>query len=273
MIGLRALLESRLFYYPDRAHFLKAPTAEEVYFTSADGLRLHGWFFRADSPPGSPPPPAVVHAHGNAGNINWHTEFSSFFPREGFSLLMFDYRGYGKSDPPKGRLSRADLIDDTKAAIDYVASRPDIDARRVAVYGVSLGGVIGLAAAADRPNVGAVVTVSAFSTWQGVVADHAGGLVSRLIASGSDAARIIARIAPRPLLIVHGQNDRIVPVAHAHQLKAAADRAGLAAEVIIDPAADHNDIVYVNKALQKQIAAWLHAALGSAGLTPAPAAP
>jgi dipeptidyl aminopeptidase/acylaminoacyl peptidase len=261
MIGIRALLESRLFYYPDRAHFLKAPTAEEVHFTTPDGLRLHGWFFRADSTPGSPPPPAVVHAHGNAGNINWHTEFSSFLPREGISVLMFDYRGYGKSDLPKGRLARADLVTDTKAALDYLASRPDVDPSRIGMYGVSLGGVIGLAAAADDPRARAVVSISAFSTWQGVVADHAGGLVSRLISGGSEATAAIARLAPRPLLIVHGQNDRIVPVDHAHKLKAAADQAGIPAEVIIDPAADHNDIVYVNRDLQQQIAAWLHKAL------------
>ncbi len=268
MIGIRGLLESRLFYYPDRAHFLKAPTAEEVRFRTPDGLTLHGWFFKAEAEPGSPPPPAVVHAHGNAGNINWHTEFSSFLPREGVSVLLFDYRGYGKSDPPIGRLARRDLVTDTKAAVEYLAGRQDVDPARIGMYGVSLGGVIGLAAAAEDPRFRAVVSISAFSTWRSVAADHGGKLVSRLIANGDEAADAVGALGGRPLLLIHGEKDAIVPVAHAHRLKAAADAAGVPATLVIDPEADHNGIVYTNPALQEQIARWLAEALAPAGASP-----
>jgi uncharacterized protein len=257
MIGIRGLLEARLFYYPSREHFLRAPTAEEVYFTTADGLRLHGWFFPAEGASPDSPAPALVHCHGNAGNINWHTEFSSFLPREGISVLLFDYRGFGRSDLPPGRLARRDLITDSRAAIEHVLARPDVDPAAVGVYGVSVGGVIGLAAAAEEPRVRAVVSIAAFSTWQGIVADHGGRIAARLIAPGADAAESIARLGDRPVLIIHGTRDQIVPVHHAQRLKDAADRAGTQAELIVDPGADHNDIVFTSRDLQLQIGEWL----------------
>jgi uncharacterized protein len=261
MLGLGGLLESRLFYFPNRDHFLRAPTAEDVWFTTADGLRLHGWFFRAESASEQRPGPAVVHAHGNAGSINWHTEFSSFLPGEGVSVLLFDYRGFGKSDLARGRLVRDDLVTDTLAALKAVRARADVDPGRVGVYGVSLGAVIGLAAAAEDRGVRAVVSVSAFDSWRGIAADHGGSLAARLIPTGREARDAIAKLGDRPLLLVHGEMDEIVPVAHAQRLKAAADAAGVAAEVVIDPGADHNSIVYTSPELRARIARWLAEAL------------
>jgi uncharacterized protein len=265
MIDVRGLLESRLFYYPSREHFMKAPTAEEVYFLSEDGLKLHGWFFKSAEAAAGRPSPAIVHVHGNAGNINWHTEFSSFLPGEGVSVLMFDYRGYGKSELPRRRLCRDDLVTDTRAALAYIRSRPDVAPGQVGVYGVSIGAVIGLAAAAEDPRVAAVASISAFSTWRGVATDHAGRIAARLVPTGCEASEAVAALGTRPLLIVHGEKDEIVSVAHAHRLKAAADAAGVATEVMIDPAADHNSILYTNAELRQQVAAWLRSHLQGGG--------
>lgn len=270
MIDVRGLVESRLFYWPYRQPFLRAPTAEDVYFTTPDGLRLHAWYFPAEGrSPGDPPAPAILHIHGNAGNINSHSEFSSFFIREGYSVLLFDYRGFGRSDLPKRRLCREDLVTDARAALEYLASREDVDPARITLYGVSLGAVIGLAAAAQDPQAAphphttpsSIIAVAGFSSWQGIARDHAGSIACRLIRPGLDATDSIAKLgaqaSPPPLLIVHGEADEIVPVAHANTLKTAADQAGLDVRVILDPEADHNSIVFTSRELQRRIVEWL----------------
>ena len=92
---------------------------------------------------------AILHVHGNAGHVANHAEFSAFLTQAGFHVLVFDYRGYGRSDDG-GRLTRAKLVADTHAALDYLLRRDDVDPERIGMLGYSLGGVIGLAAAAER---------------------------------------------------------------------------------------------------------------------------
>jgi uncharacterized protein len=262
MFDLRGLAEAKLFYYPSRDPFVRAPMAEEVWFQTPEGLRLHGWFFPARGASAEAPAPSVVHAHGNAGSIAWHTEFSAFLVGEGFSVLIFDYRGYGKSDLPRRRLCREDLVTDTKSALDYLAQRADVDARRIGMFGVSLGAAIGTAAAAEDERARAVISVSGFSSWRGIARDHGGSIACRIIRPGLDASEAVTRLGDRPLLVVHGARDTIVPSHHANTLADAAAGAGVAVEVMLDPEGDHNSIIFSNPELQRRIAAWLREALG-----------
>src|SRR4051794_2500879 len=112
-------LESRLLYFPGRDRFLTPRGVEDVSFPTTEGLNLHAWFIPAQGhAPGAGPAPAILHVHGNAGNIADHAGFSAFLPREGFSVLLFDYRGYGRSDLSPRKFNREDLIADTDAALD-----------------------------------------------------------------------------------------------------------------------------------------------------------
>lgn len=214
----------RLFYWPSRSAFETPTGVEDVTFTS-DGLTLHGWFYPAVGVPPGETAPTIVHCHGNAFNISRHSVFVDFLPREGFNVLIFDYRCYGRSD--RGPLNREGLIDDAEAAIDYVMTRPDVDPSRVGVYGLSLGGTIGLAAAADDPRVKAVCSVSTFSTWKSVAGDHVPLLGPFLTRPGRDAIDSVAGLGDRPLLILHGKADEIVPYRHAPIIEAAAKAAGV----------------------------------------------
>lgn len=254
VLHLSACAESSTFYYPSREPFLTPTGVEDVTFRTAGGLTLHGWFMPARGrTPASPPGPAILHVHGNAGNIASHADFSAFLTDAGLSVLIFDYRGYGRSDPAP-RLDRNLLYADTAAALDYLLSRPDVDRARIGVYGVSVGSVFALALAADRPEVRAVAEVSGFSTWRSIAADHLPLIGPLLIPSGLDPVESVARLGTRPLLIVHGQADAIVPPYHADTLARAATQHGVAVEKLLVPGGDHNDLIFESDKARRAIA-------------------
>lgn len=223
----------RLFYQPTVGP-TPVPTvqfseAQAVRFKSADGTPLFGWFIpasRLNRPADGMPAPTILHVHGNAGNLADHIWFTEHLPLAGFNLLVFDYRGYGESG---GRaIRRHDLIADTHAALDYLLTRRDIDAQCIGLYGQSLGGSIGLNVMADRPEIRAAVIESAFTSWRDEAAFVLGGIDPGWWARGlaslviPDTHRVDAAMQriDRPVLLLHGDADTIVPVTHSRRLKA-----------------------------------------------------
>lgn len=227
-----------LAYLPSRTAFATPPLYEDVWIITDDGLRLHAWFMPARNLPPGTPAPAILHAHGNAGNIESHQSFSDFLTLRGFHVLIFDYRNYGRSDP--GRTRRPELTRDTRAALNALFARPDVDPNRVGVLGVSLGAAFALEAAAADPRVRAVATVSAFSSWQAVASDMLPVAGPLLIRPGTDPESAAARLADRPLLIMHGERDEIIPLRHAGNIHTAAEQAAVPAQLWTHPQGDHN---------------------------------
>ncbi|MCW5775096.1 MAG: alpha/beta fold hydrolase, partial [Phycisphaeraceae bacterium] len=257
-VGISGCME-RLFFYPDRSPFTTPPGVQDVNFTTADGLTLHGWFIPPRGrTPDATPAPAVLHVHGNAGNVSHHLVFCDFLAQEGFAVLLFDYRSYGRSDP--GPLRRRRLLADAHAALDTLLARPEIDPSRVAVYGNSLGAVVALALAAERPEPRAVVSAAAFSRWQRVASDHTGLLARALVRHGLDAEVSAAALADRPLLVIHGTADEIVPVYHAERIADSARAAGVPVTVAILDGVDHNDLMVTREA-QRAVADFLRRTL------------
>lgn len=242
-----------LFYWPTRDVVETAAIDEDVWFTNADGLRLHGWFMRARNVEPGTPAPAILHIHGNAGNIAYHDSYSRFLTQAGFHVLLFDYRCYGQSDD-QGPLRRDALLRDADAALDALLARPDVDAQRVGAYGQSLGGNFAIALTAERPEVRALVTLSTFSTWVGVANDHLPLLGWLLLPRGWDAQDLVPQLQPRPWLIAHGDADEVVNVRHAYRLKERADAAAIDATLIIAPGGDHNEVLRTNPDLRRAIA-------------------
>lgn len=241
-----------LAYFPSRKPFVTPLGIEDVYFQSADGTKLHAWFMPATDADPDHPGPAILHVHGNAGNIASHESFSRFFTRDGFSVLLFDYRRYGRSED-KGPLRRHALLQDTQAALEALKARPDIDPSRVGVYGVSLGGGFALHATANDPSVRAVATVSAFSTWPGVANDLAPILGGILMRPGLDPTTGAAKLGDRPYLILQGLADEVVNHRHADILAKAAQDAGVAVNLWTDPRGDHNNMVQTNPQARRQL--------------------
>lgn len=228
-------------YWPSREPFATPAIYEDVWIATDDGLRLHAWFMPARGLAPGEQAPAILHVHGNAGNISSHQSFSDFLTLRGFHVLIFDYRNYGRSDP--GRTRRPQLLADTRAALDALLARPEVDPDRVGVLGVSLGAAFALETAAADPRVRAVATVSAFSGWQSIASDVLPIVGPLLIRPGVDATTAAPRLADRPLLIMHGERDEIIPLRHAAIIHAAAIQAGVPAELWTHPRGDHNSFL------------------------------
>lgn len=228
----------RAFFHPGRNTPPPPVGAEEIWFTNRDGHRLHGWLLK---PAGIDRPPVVIHCHGNAGTIDDHLGFSDFLVEDGLAVFIFDYRGYGRSADHKP--SRASIIEDTSAALDFVLTRSDLDLARVGLLGVSLGGVPASHVAASRAEVCALALVSPFSSWSGVARDHLPIIAGLLVQSGSDPMEAVAKLGSRPLFILHGDRDRIVRPHHGERLHQAASAAGVRATLRPVVGADHNDIM------------------------------
>lgn len=256
-----------LFYHP-----VGGPTpvpnnyrgAESVWFASADGTQLHGWFIPARDSNGAVATdrrmPAILHVHGNAGNIESHAWFTEYLPPVGFAVFVFDYRGYGESH---GRArTRGPLIEDTNAALSALLARPDVDPQRIGVYGQSLGGAIGLNVMADRTEIKCGVFESSFASWRSIAACTIGGdqpnlfcrtLVGILISDSHSPVDAIARIQ-RPMLLLHGTADSIIPISHSRRLKEAA---GEHATLIELPGGDHNTLRDSNPEIEDAVIGFL----------------
>ncbi|RJX32065.1 MAG: alpha/beta hydrolase [Oxalobacter sp.] len=215
----------KMFYYPDREEYDSPERAgfpyEHVFFDSADGTRLSGWFIPAVGV--ANPRDAkgtVIHLHGNAQNMTAHWSFAEFVPRRGYNLFAFDYRGYGDSQPvrpdPKG------VFDDSVAALDYLRSRTDIDTSKLFVFGQSLGGMLAIAASGASPKgIRAVLAEAPFHSYSATVADKLPG--SGLILDDTyTATAFVAKLSPIPLLLIHGTRDVVVPYSHSVRLLAEA---------------------------------------------------
>ena len=218
---------NHLFYYPDRVAYSRAEDvgAEEVWFSAEDGTRLHGWFLpaRGFRPERAERRGTVVHFHGNAQNLTSHVELVSWLPAEGYDVLAFDYRGYGRSE---GQPEREGLVADGAAALAYVRSRPDVDRERVLTLGQSLGGAVSLATVGEGPPglVRGVAVDSTFSSYKRMGNRALGGswltypLAWLLVSGDHDPRDALDRLPPTPLLVVHGQADEVVPFEEGERL-------------------------------------------------------
>ena len=134
--GLR-WLESLMTFHPERmtAQERNSPPegAEIIWFNSADGTRLNGWFFESRLKPATA---TIIFFHGNGGNITNVGWMGQRFAKHGFNVLLFDYRGYGASEGVAA--AEADLYADGDAAVAFVTSK-GIRSEQIILYGQSLG--------------------------------------------------------------------------------------------------------------------------------------
>jgi uncharacterized protein len=205
-----SLVIDRLTFFPDRAVGPPPQGVIERWIATEDGPRLHAWYVR---PLGSAP--TLLWSHGNAGNIASRRDLLLALAERGLGVLAYDYRGYGKST---GSPSESGVYQDAVAAFDseVAAGR---DPRRIVCFGESLGGAVSIDLAIRRP-CGAVVLVSTFTRLADVARRHYGPL-GALAGNRFDALGRISRLSV-PVLVVHGDQDEIVPFEQGQRLYEAA---------------------------------------------------
>jgi uncharacterized protein len=213
---------------------------EDVRLPARGGdAQIAGWFI-----PASNSARAIVLVHGKDGSrteefFGRYIEFAAALNRAGYAILMIDLRGHGQSDgryTTFGRDERRDVL----GAVDWLVAR-GFAKDRIGLHGVSLGGASVLGAMASDADIGAVVSDSAFgdlqaaahSQWTRLTRTPAAlmwpGLYLARRQTGVDIAVArpaddIARIGARPVLLIHGDADQLVPV-EQNALLAAANRA------------------------------------------------
>lgn len=200
---------------------------QQVTFKTRDDLDLLGWFLPAKGPAVG----TILQLHGNAENISTHFASLAWMPERGFNVFIFDYRGYGASE---GAPTLEGAQWDIDAAMKALLARPDIDRDRIVMYGQSLGGALAayyVAQPHHRDHLRALVIESAFSGYEEIArekfADHwitwpFQWLPKLMVDDSFSPLPTMAKISPLPLLILHGDRDRIVPVHHARLLYDAA---------------------------------------------------
>lgn len=215
------------FFYPDAATYTQPAQFglkhEDVFFRAPDGSRLHGWWLPAARQPALA---SVLHLHGNAANISNHLPLAAWLPPAGYDVLMFDYRGFGRSE---GRPTLNGVVDDAAAALAVVRERAAAPERLV-LFGQSLGGATGLRLLArDARGVRAALIDSGFSSYRQIARDAAAGPLALMLpmalpllpGPADDPIAALARI-DLPIVFVHGTADRVVPLSHSEALVAAA---------------------------------------------------
>jgi hypothetical protein len=200
----------------DAAGDLRRPF-EEVYFKSADGVRLHGWFFPADR---TSPRARLVFLllHGNAGNVSHRFDFYRAWLELGVNVFAFDYRGYGRS---AGQPTEAGTYLDGQAAFHWVREQ-GFAAPHIIALGKSLGGGIGSELALREP-LGGLILQSTFTSIADVGAEMFPWLpVRRLHTIRYDTLGKLPRIQV-PVLILHSRRDPLIGFHHAERNFAAAN--------------------------------------------------
>ena len=214
-LALMYVFQRAMMYFPDRARTPPAqaglPQAEEVTLTSSDGERLLVWFV-----PARGIKPFVLYFQGNAEGLPARVGRFSWLTADGTGLLALCYRGYGGST---GTPTEDGLIRDATAAYDFARAR--YPAERIVLFGESLGTAVAVALAAGH-EIGALILDAPFSSAAAVgAAAYPFAPVRWLMKDKFRSDERIGRVAA-PLLALHGEADRIVPIRFGEALFALA---------------------------------------------------
>lgn len=227
---------------------------EPVCFT-CQGMRLMGLLHK----PKKIPAPGIIFCHGFTGTrVEPHRLFvhaARYLCKKGFVVLRFDFRGSGESAGLFQDMTVSEEIADLRAALNWIGKRNEVLEERIGVNGLSLGGAVAILTASRDPQIKAVSlwsTMSDFSPIQQVHPDFrtelskqtfldipSGDRVGKDLLLDIDKHNIlteISKISPRPVFIVHGMQDMVVPLWHAKKLY---EKAGEPKDSLFVDGADH----------------------------------
>lgn len=221
VLVLVGVFERRLIFFPDYPSRLdgdwhpRGLPVEDVWLTTADGVRLHAWWI-----PNEKARFTFLAFHGNASNIANRLEIYKFLRDAPGNVLALEYRGYGKSE---GAPSESGIYLDAQAAYDYVVKEKTIEPTRIISFGQSLGTAVATHLAVKRP-IAALILEAPFPSGSRVARKVFWFLPGAdLIVYGQFNTGQWIKIVKRPVMIVHCEQDPVIPFAFGKEVYAAAN--------------------------------------------------
>lgn len=209
-----------------------AAGGERIELVMADGTRLVGWYLPPKEP-GRGPAPGLLWFYGNGETIGAIWPVIRDFRPPGAALLVVDYPGYGAS---AGRATEAGIYEAGALAYRALASRPGVDAKRIYVYGRSLGSAVATRTAADFPAAGLILE-SPFTSARDMAARTYRIFPLFLVRLRLNNVETIRQVHC-PVLVFHGTADRLVPMEMGRRVAEAAPEQK---EFVMIDGAGHNE--------------------------------
>lgn len=205
-------IEKKSLYFPFRKIEATPKDAgldyEEVMLRARDGVHITGWYIPARKPRAT-----VLFFHGNGGNISHRLEKISMLNFLGLNVLIFDYRGYGKSS---GSPSEKGLYLDAAAVYEYLLKERKVLPEQVIAYGESLGAAVAVELAVSH-EIGGMIIEEGFTSVKDMAREVMPLLPAALLKSEFDSLKKIRKIKV-PILIFHSRDDEIVPFRQGRRL-------------------------------------------------------
>jgi fermentation-respiration switch protein FrsA (DUF1100 family) len=254
LLGGLYVFANRAIYYPSKYpegswSVQRQLGAEDVWLDTPDHIRLHAWWV-----PHANSRLVTLYLHGNAGNISDRSDAIREIAAAGSSVLIVDYRGYGKS---KGGPTEKGLYTDSETAFTHLLGR-GYRADQIILHGESLGAAVAVDLASRRPCAGLVLEAPFTSAGAiaGTVIPYLGPMLVRSYDSLSKIRWIMA-----PKLFMHGNRDELVPLHFGQELFQAAQAPKT---FWIVEGAGHNDILErAGTQYRERLAAFYESVLGS----------
>jgi uncharacterized protein len=214
LLAVVRLVEPRMAFFPATGESTTPRQLgldyQSLSISTRDGERLHGWSLAGPAARAN-----ILYFHGNGGNLSVWAPVVAGIARKGYAVLAFDYRGYGLSS---GRPTERGLYDDVQAIVEHFWREPPA-ALPVVYWGRSLGvAMAAYAASVRKPD--ALILESGFRDARSLLRESPVlALLSLFSSYRFPAADFLGRLrSPVPVLVIHGDNDHVVPIAQGRAL-------------------------------------------------------
>jgi fermentation-respiration switch protein FrsA (DUF1100 family) len=211
LVALLYLAQRSMQYFPESFRTTPAaagmPEAEEVFLDTTDGEKVIAWHM-----PPRGERPVILYFHGNGGSLRWRVDRYRALTLDGTGLLALSYRGYGGST---GHPTEEGLITDAQAAYAFAVAR--YGAKRIDLWGESLGTAVAVAIAAESP-IGRMVLQAPFTSAADLGAARYWFVPVRLLMKDQFRSDLRIAAVTAPVLVLHGERDTIVPIALGERL-------------------------------------------------------
>lgn len=252
LVGLTFYLSACLFLFFQQTNFIYFPSPviettpdafnvdyQDVWLSVAASNgkveRIHGWWI-----PAKPNAKVLLYLHGNGINIGANVGRAYKFHQLGFSVLLIDYRGYGRSE---GTPTESRVYEDAAAAWDYLVKQGHHPSE-IFIYGHSLGGAIAINLALQHPDAAGLIVESSFTSIEDIA--NLQGMfwmfpIHLILNQRFDSISKVGALQV-PVLFIHGEADFQVPASMSQQLYASAPKPKY---LFLVPEAGHNNVAEI----------------------------